>query len=332
MTGWDGVPLWGGGGEAQARACLTAGADPCLLVHGYTTPLHAGAEHWSPELMRAMAAAAGDVDVLVGGRSPLWVAVDSGRYDNARVLVAAGADPWRPMMAGWSPGRLSLAGPEPGLFGAVPPGVELTAEERAAAELAADLAVTLRVEYYDGTGLLAVAGIDAAEAIRRLGGTAMSEDELLAHYDVEVDEDWEPGVDEDDWKWLFDVDDLLLVGLTDVEGGCVVTQPWGYQPQTPVVGRLLSAGTAAYGLYANPKSGNQGSVYRDGKVIKWDLHPGGEAWDSDGGELVLLSHLYRHRAPAFACGFAGLRPADARCITGPADQWVLLPDRNYWER
>ncbi|WCN83207.1 hypothetical protein [Micromonospora sp. LH3U1] len=25
-----------------------------------------------------------------------------------------------------------------------------------------------------------------------------------------------------------------------------------------------------------------------------------------------------------------LRPVNARCITGPTDQWVLLPDRDYW--
>jgi hypothetical protein len=331
MTGWEGVSLWKGG-EAAARACLAAGADPCVPLLNYTTPLHTGAEHWPADLVAAMAEAAGDVDVLFGGRTPLWLAVDSGRYDNARVLAAAGADPWRPMMGGWSPGRLSLAGPEPGLFGAAPAGVGLSPAEREAVALAGELSETLRVEHYEGTGLLAVAGIDAAEAIRRLGGRAMTEDELLTHYDVEVDEDWEPPGDEDDWRWLCDVHDLLLVGVTDVPGGCVVTQPWGYQPQTPVVGRTLSAGTFAYGLYSNPKSGNQGSVYRDGQTTGWDLHPGGPADDSDTGEMVLLHHLYRHRAPAFVCGFAGLRPANARCVTGPADHWVLLPDRDYWGR
>ncbi|MEU6791163.1 hypothetical protein ABZ907_05670 [Nonomuraea wenchangensis] len=41
------------------------------------------------------------------------MAVFEGRVDNARVLLTAGADPWRPMMDGWSPGRLSLASPTP---------------------------------------------------------------------------------------------------------------------------------------------------------------------------------------------------------------------------
>ena len=120
MTGWDGVPLWSGGNEAEVRSRLAEGADPCLPL-GHDTALHVAAAHSSPAVVAAMAAAAGDVDVWSEGRSPLWLAVHSRRHDNARALVAAGADPWRPMMAGWSPGRLSLAGPEPDLFGAAPP-------------------------------------------------------------------------------------------------------------------------------------------------------------------------------------------------------------------
>lgn len=46
--------------------------------------------------------------------------------------------------------------------------------------------------------------------------------------------------------------------------------------------------------------------------------------------MILLSYLYGQKALAYACAFVGLRPVDARCIAGPADQWVLLPDRDYW--
>ncbi|WFE66020.1 hypothetical protein [Micromonospora sp. WMMD714] len=325
MTGWDGLSLWGGGGEDEVRARLAAGADPCALL-GHDPALHVAAEHSPPAVVAAMAAAAPDVDVLSGGRSPLWLAVHSRRHDNARVLAAAGADPWRPMMTGWSPGRLGLAGPEPDLFGAVPAGVELSPAEREAVALAGELGDRLQVDYYDGTGLLCVAGIDASEAISRLDGTPTAEEELLAHYDIDVEEEPEPG----DWGWLAEMNDLLLVGVTDVPGGCVVTQPWGYQPQTPLVGRLLSADTVAYGLYANPKSGDQGSIYRGGKTIGWDLHPGGPAWNTDTSQMVLLSYLYPLQAPAYACAFVGLRPVDVRCVTGPADHWVLLPDRDYW--
>ncbi|GIF20357.1 hypothetical protein BJ973_001737 [Actinoplanes tereljensis] len=164
-----------------------------------------------------------DVDARSDGRSALWSAVHSRRHDNARALATAGANPWQPMTAGWSPGRLNLAGPEPDLFGPAPTGVKLTPAEREAVALAAELAERLQVDHFEGIGLLAVAGIDAPEAIRRLNGTPMTEDELLAHYDVEVDEEPEPGV-EDDWNWLSEMNDLLLVGVTEIPGGCVLTQ------------------------------------------------------------------------------------------------------------
>jgi hypothetical protein len=60
-------------------------------------------------------------------RTALWRAVFENRPDHARAPVEAGADPWRPMMAGWSPGRLSLAGAHPDLFS--PHRAELSATE-----------------------------------------------------------------------------------------------------------------------------------------------------------------------------------------------------------
>jgi hypothetical protein len=332
MGAWDGVRLWGGGDAAQVRERLAAGADPCTPAgSGGRTMLHAAAEHASPEVVAAMAGAARELDRLAEGRSALWLAVHSGRYENAQVLAAAGADPWLAMMAGWSPGRLSLAGPQPDLFSGRPAGVCLTAVEAATAELGRELTDTLTGLHFDGAGLLCVAALDATEAVRRLDGTPMSEEELLAHYDVEVDEDFDPEEeDEDAWRWLDDVSDLRLVGVTDVPGGCVVTQPWGYQPQTPVVGRTLSTGTIAYGVYANPKSGNQGSLFTDGTITGWDLHPGGAPWEDATSDEVLLSYLYRSNAAAYACGYVGLRPPNARPVTGPPDAWVLLPERDYW--
>jgi hypothetical protein len=332
MGDWDGVRLWGGGDAAQVQARLAAGADPCAPSgSGGWTMLHVAAELASPEVVAAMAGAARELDGLAEGRSALWLAVYSGRYENAQVLAAAGADPWLPMMAGWSPGRLSLAGPEPELFPSRPAGVWLTPVEAEAAALGRELKATLTGFHFDGTGLLCVADVDAAEAVRRLDGTPMSEEELLAHYDVEVDEDFDPEEeDEDAWRWLDDVQDLRLVGVTDVPGGCVVAQPGGYQPQTPVVGRTLSTGTIAYGVYANPKSGNQGSIFTDGTITGWDLHPGGSPWEDATSDEVLLSYLYRSNAAAYACGYVGLCPPNARPVTGPPDAWVLLPDRDYW--
>ncbi|GLI02917.1 hypothetical protein Pa4123_81950 [Phytohabitans aurantiacus] len=183
MGDWDGVRLWGGGDVAQVREQLAAGSDPCeLLGGGYQTMLHSAVGFASPDVVEAMAGAARTLDLLVDGRSALWVAVYEGRHDNARVLAAAGADPWLAMMAGWSPGRLSLAGSESDLFSGRPADARLTRPEAESVATALSLRVTLTEFYMEGTGLPCVAGIDTAEAIRRLDGTSMSERELPAHY------------------------------------------------------------------------------------------------------------------------------------------------------
>jgi hypothetical protein len=147
------------------------------------------------------------------------------------------ADPWRPSLGGWSPGRLSVAGPTPELF-LVPDGISLTDAERAAAQEAHRLTTALGEFDYDGTGLACVAGIDAAEAVRRLQATPVVDGELLEVLN-ELLED----------PYGYDMDESLhTVGVTSVPGGCVVTQPWGYAPETPGVLARLSADTLCYGL------------------------------------------------------------------------------------
>jgi hypothetical protein len=105
-----------------------------------------------------------------------------------------------------------------------------------------------------------------------------------------------------------------------------------YEASTPGVARRLSIGTVCYAMYANPKSGNQGSILRDGVIEGWDLHPGG-GWSAadDSAEEILRTYLYQHKAVAYCCAYAGLRPTDARAFTGPPDLWVRLPVRDYWE-
>lgn len=134
-------------------------------------------------------------------------------------------------------GAADLAGPTPALF-AVPDGERLTGAERAAAEESAWLIAALGDFFHDGTGLACVAGIDAAEAIRRLAATPARQedvDELPAGPRAH-------GVDENP----------EIIGVASVPGGCVVTQPWGYAPRMPGVLTRLPAGTVCYGLYANP--------------------------------------------------------------------------------
>ncbi|GAA1395322.1 hypothetical protein GCM10009639_30340 [Kitasatospora putterlickiae] len=307
--GWAGMG-WDWTDVEEVRRRLDAGADPDRW--NSARPLHRAAVYGSPEVVAELARRVEDVDALEHGVTALWEAVVARRADTARVLADAGADPWRRSLGGWSPGRLSLAGPAPELFPA-PAGEHLTEAERAAADEARRLLAALGRYVEDGTGLACVAGVDADEAIRRLAAVPVPEEEIEEILEDVLD--FEPEEIE------------LIVGVTSVPGGCVVTQPWGYAPKTAEVLVPLSAGTVCYGLYANPKSGDQGGIARDGVVLAWDLHPGGGPYEGGTAEEVLTDYLYHFAPAAYACAFAGLRPTDDRAVTGPADHWVRLPGR-----
>ncbi|MEU7101847.1 ankyrin repeat domain-containing protein [Streptomyces longwoodensis] len=316
--GWEGGVRWEGWRDHRdIRRRLEQGADPEALPGG-GRPLHRAVVFGSPEVVAELAGRVADVDVLQGGTTALWEAVVAHRPEIARVLVAAGADPWRPVLADWSPGRLSLAGPTPGLF-ELPEGEQglSEAQSEAARDGRRRIAALADVGYYDGTGLACVAGIDAQEAVRRLAAGSPDAGLLAQLLDDPYDADTD--------------DSLRIVGVTTVPGGCVVTQPWGYGPQMPGVQALLSAGTVCYGMYANPKSGNQGSLVRDGVVEGWDLHPGGGPWTGMPPEEVLTAYIYGSHAIAECCARAGLFPADPRPFTGSPDLWVELPERDYWQ-
>lgn len=228
----------------------------------------------------------------------------------------AGADPWRPMMNGWSPGRLSLAGPIPDLF-ALPDGeAGLSAAETAAVAAVKRLITALGHVDHDGFSVACVAGITAAEAARRLEGVPID--------DAAVEE-----ITDDPFS---DVDDsLAVIGITDVPGGCIVFQPYGYNASAPGVMRRLSVGTVCHGMFANPKSGDQGAVARDGAIEEWDTHPGGgNVVGDESAEEILTTYLCQYQAMAYCYASAGLRPTDARSIVGPPDMWLRLPDRDWW--
>ncbi|MFI0405328.1 hypothetical protein [Actinomadura sp. 3N508] len=79
--------------------------------------------------------------------------------------------------------------------------------------------------------------------------------------------------------------DVEIVGVTDVPGACVIAQPWAFRARE-AMGRVAQE-TISYGMYANPKSGNQGCIIEDGRTIGWDLHPG---YDPDAGSTDCLEN------------------------------------------
>ncbi|MCA2211583.1 ankyrin repeat domain-containing protein [Jidongwangia harbinensis] len=295
---------------AVVRQRLAAGADPNTLVRGRGRPLHHAARVGSAEVVTELARLVDDVDAVDDGRTALWLAVHTGRPANARALVAAGADPERPMMGGWSPARLSLAGATPDLFDT---SATLTEAEAAAVAESRRLIDALAEIDAEGMSLCCVGGIDAAEAVRRLQATVV-EDEIA------VADMWDATDDES----------MQTLGVTDVPGGCVVSQPWAYGASMPLVALLLSADTVGYSMYANPKSGDQGAAVHDGVITGWDLSPG-DGWSAAGAPAaeVLRVFLYQNHAVEYCCAYAGVRPADARPFTEP-DRWVRLPARDWW--
>jgi hypothetical protein len=305
---WFGMGLSSWSDLADVRARLTTGADPNVDVWLVRRlPLHVAAEWGSVDVIAELAGLVDDVDAERDGRTALWVAVQADKPDNARVLAA-----------GWSPGRLSLASRTPDLFAAPAGAAELSPAESGAVMEARRLIDALGTFHYEGLSLSCVGGIDATEAVRRLDATVVEHDDPASM----VQGMWDDSMSDDA---------LLTVGVTDVPGGCVVSQPWAFGAETPGVARRLSIGGVCYAMYANPKSGNQGSIYRDGVVEGWDLHPGG-GWSAadDPAEEILRTYLYRHKAVAYCCASAGLKLTDARPFTGPPDFWIQLPPRDYW--
>ncbi|MFJ5730928.1 ankyrin repeat domain-containing protein [Streptomyces paradoxus] len=312
---------------ALIRARLDAGAPPDARV-GWrgTTPLHLTAEQGAAEAVAALLSHHTEVDAGDDdGHTPLWYAACSVDEGSVQALIDAGADVWTPQSGPWSPGRLLLTTSLAPLVADLPGAVELPAEE-AAAFAAADALIAAFGEqdlWTEGLGICFVAGLSEDEVIRRLG----------------ADPEQCPKADSEHAPFdPMDYDESLrYVGVTSVSGapgGCVITQD-GYMPSDDAVLRAISAGTAAYGIYFNPKGGTFGTLARDGEVVEHEeisLHP-----DTPDPATHWHFRFWQRRSAfphdadtlAYACAAAGLRIHDGpeAVDRGAPRRWVPLPSQ-----
>ena len=216
--------------------------------------------------------------------------------------------PWRLSLVGYEAG---LLGHRPGLPDLSEPDVEAVRRGRAVMNALAD------IDLY-GFSITCVPGLDVAEVVRRMGARPASTEVV----DL-ASEPWE-SVHRDDSAVM------RTVGVTAVPGGSVVCQPWANGAKTPGVAARVSVGTVCYSMYENPKSGNQGAITRDGKIVAHDLHPGGGYPDLDDTEEERFrDYLFRGHAAAYSCAFVGLEPTDSRAVSSSPDLWVELPVRGH---
>ncbi|KAB8187795.1 ankyrin repeat domain-containing protein [Microbispora catharanthi] len=134
--------------------------------------LHEAAYEGVAEAIEVLVAHGADVESSGVWETPLWTAVCRGHSDAVAALLRAGADPWRPVVAGRSAGDIALTGPLADLFAALP-GAPATDVGLLRRQAEADALVTAydSWETYcgEGDGFAFVAGIDEDSAIRRLG-------------------------------------------------------------------------------------------------------------------------------------------------------------------
>jgi hypothetical protein len=276
-------------------------------------PLHEAARRGLPvkEVERRLREAP-DVDEVHDGRTALWEAVMYRHHAIARLLAEAGADPWRTQIGGWSPGRLALAGPEPAVFGA--PDESLTPAELKATGRARRLIAAVGDPEIEGMSFAFLTHVDSAEAAGRLRAVPIEVDDF-AEWALDP---WSEG--------MTDHEVAHTAGVTDVRGGCVLTQWAGFAAATPGLLSALTHGTFAYAMTTDPKTGPRGITFYHGRPTAFDLMPGSGRCDpEDTAQDVLRAYLYRGHPLAHCCDAAALTPADPQPFTGPPTKLLRLP-------
>jgi hypothetical protein len=200
----------------------------------------------------------------------------------------------------------------PTLFGA--PDSHLTAAEFAAITRARRLIGAVGDPEADGMSIAFLTHLDSAEAAGRLRARPI---EVTDFAEWALDP-WSQG--------MTDHEVAHTAGVSDVPGGCVLTQWAGFTAATPAVLTLLTPGISAYAMSTDPKNGTQGITFHHGHPTGFDLRPGSGWCDpEDTGPEVLRAYLYRDHPVAYCCDAAGLTPESPQPFTGPPAKLLRLP-------
>jgi hypothetical protein len=291
--------LWRGSTADQVRAALAAGADPNeRLGNIQNTPLHNALWDFDPSLEAVQLLIEGGADVEATnaiGETPLWCAVRRGYEEETLALLAAGADPWRPVRGDRSAGRVALDGPLAPIFEGLPGAPTVSDEERAAQARADELISFYEQWHYlpDALCLAFVRGVDEDEVFRRLGL------DPAEYPPVDVDE-YTAGHD------FYDSDHSVLWVRSVEGGGVMVYDSWGIAPVSDLFCAAVSAdGAEVASTFNNPAGGDLPvNWWRNGARIAWpapfhDPSPNDppEAWLCRFGDHAHESYpMYRNLA------------------------------------
>ncbi|GAA0832361.1 ankyrin repeat domain-containing protein [Streptosporangium amethystogenes subsp. fukuiense] len=169
------VDAWRDTNLARIRRRLASGFDPGQWLPWLrTTPLHRAAQEGAVQVMELLLASGAEVDpVDADGATPLWEAVRHGWDDAVRVLLAAGADPWRPCIAGRSPGSQALFTELADLFDQLP-GAPTVSPRLRELQDTVDAMMFSYEDYNEGLCVAFVGEVTEDEVIRRLGAAPES--------------------------------------------------------------------------------------------------------------------------------------------------------------
>ncbi|WP_067141320.1 ankyrin repeat domain-containing protein [Microtetraspora malaysiensis] len=219
--------------------------------------LHEAAYEGASQAIDVLVEYGADVESLVWEETPLWVAVRRGHRAAVAALLRAGADPWRPIVAGRSAGALALTGPLADLFTGLPAAPVLdSGSVRRQAEADALVARYDNWDTYcgDGEGFAFVADVDEDEAIRRLG----------------LDPASCPLLDEDEYHeiWSEADGDALWLGQPPGGTGVALFTMVSFDPGSDHLWRPLSSPGSAVCISTNMVAPTTVEVWRDGTCIR----------------------------------------------------------------